>query len=331
MSGRVSAPGNTAGARDGRGTSRVDGRGFVTSPAPPGGSAIRSDPSRDETYAWGAGKGMERAPPRTTPPCGRPRHPREAIAGGAPTWCPSSFADARFGDAPSARGPVSRARVARVSPERGGLLGTARRGGCQNGTDHDFPIRPPVARARGSCRRLSLRDSSARRAFPTGQRRSARTIDATQTMSETARSAFLGDTMPHILPVRAFSPRRASFPAPTSHFWHSRAGDWDALAFTSDSAPLPRILPTHPSLFPTTRRPAHCPRATPRAPRRASNPRSASRPSAPPPPPRSESAFPFRRATRDDRFQSRPRNPVTRAPIDPVTRAPIDPVTRPSP
>ena len=113
---------------------------------------------------------------------------------------------------------------------RGGLLGTARRGGCQNGTDHDFPIRRPVARARGSCRRLSLRDSSARRAFPTGQRRSARTMDATQTMSETARSSFLGDTMPHILPVRAFSPRRASFPAPTSHFWHSRAGDWDALA-----------------------------------------------------------------------------------------------------
>lgn len=56
VSGRVSAPGNTAGARDGRGTSRVDGRGFVTSPAPPGGSAIRSDPSRDEK-CLGSGKG----------------------------------------------------------------------------------------------------------------------------------------------------------------------------------------------------------------------------------------------------------------------------------
>ena len=71
-------------------------------------------------------------------------------------------------------------------------------------------------------------------------------MDATQTMSETARSSFLGDTMPHILAVRAFPPRRASLPAPTSHFWHSRAGDWDALAVTSDSAHLPRTFPTHP-------------------------------------------------------------------------------------
>lgn len=194
--------------------------------------------------------------------------------------------------------------------------------------DHssDFPrSRRPVARAR----RLSLRDSSARRAFPTGQRRFARTMDATQTMSETARSSFLGDTMPHILAVRAFPPRRASLPAPTAHFWHSRAGDWDALAITSDSAHLPRTFPTHPypPPVPTTSRPARRPRATPMAPRRASNPRSASRPSAPPPPPRSESAFPFRpprRARRsDDRFDSRPGTPGT--PVTPVTRAPISP------
>lgn len=317
MSGRVSAPGNTAGARDGRGTSRVDGRGFVTSPAPPGGSAIRSDPSRDETYAWGAGKGMERAPPRTTPPCGRPRHPREAIAGGAPTWCPSSFADARFGDAPSARGPVSRARVARVSPEGGGLLGTARRGGCQNGTDHDFPIRRPVARARGSCRRLSLRDSSARRAFPTGQRRSARTMDATQTMSETARSSFLGDTMPHILPVRAFSPRRASFPAPTSHFWHSRAGDWDALAFTW----IPRPSPASCRL---TR-----PSSLPRAGRRIVHARRRGR----------QGVHPTRVRRRDPAPHHPPRDPKVRSPSDerrvttdsspaPGTRWPARPSTR---
>ena len=155
-----------------------------------------------------------------------------------------------------------------------------------------FSSRRPVARAR----RLSFVTRPAPRAFPTGQRRFARTMDATQTMSETARSSFLGDTMPHILAVRAFPPRRASLPAPTSHFWHSRAGDWDALAVTSDSAHLPRTCPTHPypPPVPTTRRPARRPRATPMAPRRASNPPSASRPSAPPPPPRSESAFPFR-------------------------------------
>ena len=243
MSGRVSALGEAAGTCDGRYTSRGDARRVVTSPAPPGGSAIRSDPSRDETSAGDSGKGMMQcAPPRTTPPCGRPRRPREAIAGGAPTWCPSSLADARFGDAPSARAPMTRARVAGSYPKGGDLSEPPDEVVPKWDRSSDVPSRRPVARAR----RLSLRDSSARRAFPTGQRRFARTMDATQTMSETARSSFLGDTMPHILAVRAFPPWRASLPAPTAHFWHSRAGDWDALAITSDSAHLPRTFPTHP-------------------------------------------------------------------------------------
>ena len=104
--------------------------------------------------------------------------------------------------------------------------------------DHssDFPrSRRPVARAR----RLSLRDSSARRAFPTGQRRFARTMDATQTMSETASLSFLGDTMPHILAVRA-SPRGARLSRRPPPIFGTRARE------TGTHSPSPRIPRTSP-------------------------------------------------------------------------------------